>query len=358
MYESIKNNIIYDIKLFNNSLIRFLIIILIVSIVIKSLVLFLVTILLLIQTLGSKIPNIELSTYKKYKVIKISNRKNRIFHFYSNPFNILIYPIIYLLNLCQIKTFNITKSFIRTIAYNNSYSVIRYPTSFIIPDKCILLINHSWVLNQDIINMFQTLLLFPDHRYIVITRNVYTNIKILQLIGNKIGNTIYQQYTITPDNKDIDIYQDIYNFVSNNKKVVVFIFPEGNVYRTTSVKKYNVNKEYIDNFEIYDNRCFKYKKGAFIMSLMNQIPIIHSIFYSPVPNYDYNTIKIKHINHIGTKFYHPYLYPNVINQNSSFDIKNFIDINHDYIQLYMKQTEQKFYKRYIETLVESHKFNI
>jgi len=208
--------------------------------------------------------------------------------------------------------------------------------------------------------MFQTLLLFPDHRYIVITRNVYTNNKILQLIGNKIGNTIYQQYIITSENKDIGIYQDIYQYVSNNKKVVVFIFPEGDVYRTSAIKKYDINQENIDN-EIYDNRCFKYKKGAFIMSLMYQIPVIHTIFYSPISNINYNTIKIKHINHIGTKFYHPYLYPDIMSRNSSFessDIRTFIDINHDYIQLYMKQTEQKFYKRYIETLVESHKFNI
>ncbi len=92
---------------------------------------------------------------------------------------------------------------------------------------------------------------------------------------------------------------------------------------------------------------------------MYQIPVIHSIFYSPVPNINYNTIKIKHINHIGIKFYHPYLYHMSINSSfESSDIRTFIDINHEYIQDYMKQTEQKFYKRYIETLVESHKFNI
>ena len=383
MYESIKKNIIYDINLFYNSIIKFLIILAVIisvgyRLISSELIPFYIAtvtiiIILLIKTIIDKNNSLNIkinlsTTSDSYQVIKIFNKKNIKHIFYDNSFNIFIYPIIYLLNLGQIKMYNIMKTFIRTISYNNNYSVIRYPNSFIVPDKCIVLLNHSWILNQDITNIYQSLLLFPEHRYIIITRNIYTNNRILQFIGNKIGNTLCQQYIITSDNKDTGIYRDIYEYVSNNKKVVVFIFPEGNVYRTTSIKNYDVNKENIDNFDIYDYKCFKYKKGAFIISLMLQIPIIHSIFYSPIPNYDYNYMnniyKIKHINHLGIKFYNPEI---VMNQDASFDepcelsdvnIKKYIDINYNNIQQYMNKMEQKFYERYIETLLESHNFNI
>jgi 1-acyl-sn-glycerol-3-phosphate acyltransferase len=140
------------------------------------------------------------------------------------------------------------------------------------------------------------------------------------------------------------IYQDIKNIIDNNKKIIIIIYPEGNIKRTCNIN-YDINKPNIDNFEIIEEKCFNYKKGAFEMSMMNNVPILQTIFYSPMPNYKYNFFNkeydIKHINHIGINVY------NFQKFKKGITVEN-----------YRKTMEKLFKKRYIETLIKAHRFNI
>ena len=113
---------------------------------------------------------------------------------------------------------------------------------------------------------------------------------------------------------------------------------------------YYINQQKINNFNIIEDNCFNYRKGSFVLALMNSIPIIQTICYSPMPdnNYNYfnNEYKIKHINHIGVKILKAYYY------------KSNSELTDSYIENYRKKLESIFKKQYIKTLLSAHKFNI
>jgi 1-acyl-sn-glycerol-3-phosphate acyltransferase len=226
----------------------------------------------------------------------------------------------------------------RTLIYHKTNIVIKYPKNINIPNKFILLLNHTHINYDDYTHIFITLLLFPDHKYVIITNNSCN--KFLKKFGFLFG-----QYIIK-DDKSI-LYEDMSNFIKNNEKIVIIIFPEGNIKRTCSFKNYNINQKNINDFSIIEGRCFNYKKGAFIISLMNKIPILPAIFYSPMPNNNYtyfNKIyKIKHINHIGINIF-----------NNNIDPKG----NINDVEEYRLKMEKIFKKRYINVLLNANKYNI
>jgi 1-acyl-sn-glycerol-3-phosphate acyltransferase len=159
----------------------------------------------------------------------------------------------------------------------------------------------------------------------------------------------------------------MYNYIKNNDKIILIILPEGNSIKKNSHN--NLNQKNISNFNISHNKnCFNYKKGAFIMSLMSNIPVLHGIFYSPLPDYkytiNYNNQKlehnIKHINHSGIKIYKPEIYSEKIpftKELTDENILSYIDENNVHIEKYRSIMEQKYVNRYFETLEESHKYN-
>jgi hypothetical protein len=175
----------------------------------------------------------------------------------------------------------------------------------------------------------------------------------------------FDQYIIYNVN---DFYQDMNKYISSNEKIIIVIYPEGICERKFSVKNYDINQENINNFNIIENKCFNYKKGAFVLSLMNSIPVIQTISYSPMPNYNYNyfdkNYSIKHINHLGIKILKPYYKHLPINElsNSMRQVasqsEDYIQENSESIENYRQTMETKFRKRYIETLLSAHKFNI
>ena len=104
---------------------------------------------------------------------------------------------------------------------------------------------------------------------------------------------------------------------------------------------------------------------------MNSIPVQLSIFYLPVPDYTHTYFnkqyQIKHINHLGINLSKPVyykLYPKYkidnynYNLSNESDILNYIEKNSNSIENYRQIMEKKFRKKYIETLLSAHKFNI
>ena len=195
----------------------------------------------------------------------------------------------------------------RTLGCKNSFSVLQYHKSFEnkLPNKCILLLNHTHIDNSDYIPIFLLLSLFPEYKYITITSDKYKKCnkkmqKYLYILGKELGG----QYIIYDTN---DFYRDMTKHISSHEKIIIIIYPEGMCKRTNSLKNYDINQENINNFNIIENNCFNYHKGAFVLALMNSIHVIQSISYSPMPNYNYNyfnkNYSINHINHLGVKIF-------------------------------------------------------
>ena len=365
MLEDIKKNILNEINIYYNTIIKFLLILIIIlqfnrtenTLIYIGLI---VIIIIKIIINKKKIISVETKTTKKYNIIKISNNKrNKIHILYKNIFSCIMFPI-YLMNLKTNITENI-KKYIRTDSYNKSYSVIRYSLTSVLPDKCIIILNHTFIDNHDYLNISLLLLLFPNHKHIGITHNKSSN-KLVKKT-TYMGKILVDLYTI--DNNNINaMYRDISNEIKNNDKVLIVIYPEGIIKRTTNIKNYEITAD-IENFNVIENKCFNYKKGAFVLALMNDIPIIQGIFYAPMPNYKYKYFDkeydIKHINHIGVKLYNKYQSKKSFAFNKELTDNNIIDYiesNSKQIERFRYIMEEKFKKRYIETLVESHKFNI
>jgi hypothetical protein len=362
----IKSLILHDFNIYYNSIITFILILIVIAINLQLFdLLYIFIILIYINKIKkNKIKSIINSIYcnETHEIVKISNLSMKPHLFYTNKYILPIYPILCLFNKHFLEN---TKIFVRLIAYNNNNIILRYPINFIqsIPDKCIMIINHGWLKRQYITNIFISLLLFPKHKYVICTGSMNITNKLKKKLGELSGKIIWGQYFLNKNK--ISIFQDIYNMIQNNNKIIILIFPEGN--NSMSIdSNYNLMQHNIENFNIYDMNCNNYRCGPFIMSLMSNIPIIQTIFYMPMPNYNYvhnNNIKymnyyIKHINHIGVKLYHMTSYDiNIPFNDKLTDITKYIDENSFHIEKYRKIMEDYFHERYIETLIESHKFN-
>ncbi len=350
MFDIIKDTIEDDLIFKNKTEIIFLLVFLIFLYFTRKHFLFMNTLYKIIVLLYKKSNdiNINLKKFEKFEVVQISNNTNNKFYNYriNNDFSLSIINIIRFVKIAFIIMFNhkfikinnIIQKVLRLETYNQVYSVIKYPNNFKqkIPDKFILLINHTHI--YDDVHIGLNLSLFPDHEYVLIVKDWFKN----DLI-NKISHKLLNFYHI----KDAEsMYSDINKILNNNKKIIIIIFPEGILkIRTTNITNYDINKPSIENFKIIEEKCFNYKKGAFHLSIMNNIPILQTIYYSPMPNYKYNFFgkeyDIKHINHIGINIYKFQKFKKGIT-----------------IENYRKTMEKLFRKRYINTLINAHRFNI
>jgi 1-acyl-sn-glycerol-3-phosphate acyltransferase len=339
IYDNIINTINNDLDFVNKTNIIFLLILLILFYYLKKDNYFILTIINIIKKIRNPLKiNVVKKDDEDNEIIQIFDKMNISNQIFNPKILINKLPFIELIKMCLInikikskKTFEI---FMRTLLYDNSFSIIKYSKKIKnIPDKFIILLNHTHIDYNDLSHVYLLLSLFPEHNHCVITNDKYKVIK-------KYASAFFNQYVI---NKET-IYQDISKIINDNKKIIIIIFPEGNIKRICNTN-FDINKPNIDNFEIIEERCFNYKKGAFIMSMMNNVPILQTIFYSPIPNYNYNyfgkTYEIKHINHIGINVY------NFQKFKKGITVEN-----------YRKTMEDLFKKRYINTLINAHKFNI
>ncbi len=343
IYDNIIKTIDSDLDFVNKTNIIFLLVLLILFYFLKRSNYFILTIFSIIKKIKNNTnkPLITKMEDNNSDIIQISNNiniSNQIF----NP-NIILNKLqfielikMFLINL-EIKSHKIVEIFMRTNCYNNSFSVIKYSKKIKnIPDKFIILLNHTHINYDDFTHIELLFMLFPEHKHCIITNNKYT-------FFEKIKNLFFNQYVI---NKDT-IYDDIAKIINDNKKIFIIIYPEGNIKRTISNNKciFNINNPIIKNFEILEEKCFNYKKGAFEISIRNNIPILQTIFYSPMPNYKYKFFDkeydIKHINHIGINVY------NFQKFKKGTSVEN-----------YRKTMENLFKKRYIDTLINAHRFNL
>lgn len=340
IYDNIIKTIDSDLDLVNKTNIIFLLIILILFYFLKRDNYFILTIISIIKKIKNKSdkPLITKKEDNDTEIIQISNKRNRTYILKKNVYSLLQYFKLCILNLDK-KPIDMTNIFIRTLSYENTYSVIRYSKKIKnIPDKFVLLLNHTHLIHDDYTHIYLNLMLFPEHTYCIITNNNICNkYKILE----KLKNVFYYQYSIK--NKET-IYQDITDIINKHKKIIIIIYPEGYSFRKCSLDYYDINKPNIQNFEIIEEKCFNYKKGAFEISISNNIPILQTIFYSPMPNYKYKYFgkeyEIKHINHIGINIY------NFQKFKKRITVEN-----------YRKTMENLFKKRYIDTLINAHRFN-
>jgi 1-acyl-sn-glycerol-3-phosphate acyltransferase len=357
MFEIIKKNIENDFIFMNRTNVIYLLINLLFLHYTKKHIFFLITILKIIKILNESKFDIDINKKiydDKFEVTQISNKTQNIsFQLYNNKIELLIFVGMIILNYGYSVPTNVSKVFMRNLTYDKSYSVIKYPKNFYknIPDKFVLLLNHTHINYDDYAHIFLLLLLFPNHKYVITTNNacnnnININNKTIEKFLNILGTKVFGQYVI----KDDSIYNDIQNIIKKNDKIIIIIFPEGNIKRTTNIKKYDINVPNIDNFQIIEEKCFNYKKGAFKISLMNNIPILPTVLYSPMPNNKYKFLdkeyEIKHINHIGINIF------NFIDYKKS---NNDIDLS---IEKYRLRMEKIFHDRYIDTLINGHKNNI
>jgi hypothetical protein len=341
IYDNIISSINNDLQFINKTNIIYLLVLLVFFYYLKKNKYFILTVFNLINKLYNDIKlNINKIEESTSYIIQISNLKNinRIYVSKNNFSSIFKYIKTCLLNL-HIKPINITDKFLRTLSYENTYSVIKFTKKIKnIPDKFIILLNHTHIKYDDYSHLALLLMLFPDHKYCIITNNNICNqYKILE----KFKNVFYYQYGIKNNN---NIYEDITKIINNDKKIIIIIYPEGYSFRNCNMNDYDINIPNIDNFQITEEKCFNYKKGAFIMSIMNNIPLLQTIFYSPMPDYDYNYFnkiyKIKHINHIGINIYNFIKFKKGVNY-----------------ERYRSKMEKLFHQRYINTLLLAYKYN-
>ena len=187
-------------------------------------------------------------------------------------------------------------------------------------------------------------------------------IKILKLFG------MYLEYYYCIDDNSI-LYVDMCEFINSNEKCCIIMFPEGKITRFSTPKNLNPNIKNCKEFNIIENNCFDYKKGAFVMSLLFKIPIVQTIIYNSCPNFHYNYFNkkyyIKHINHRGSiiykyithnkhRIYSKIKIPNIINAEN---IEKFITNNSIPIEKLRKVYQKKFISRYIRSLKNAHKNN-
>ena len=310
----------------------------------------------------------------KYKIIRIKNSK-------KIKRNIIVLIIKYLLLLSNFNIYKDHKS-INIFFLNQSYSnlVFRIPKNMVFPNKFILLLNHSinyMTIDNYIISTYRKIV--SDYKFCIIT-NMTSLIKITNT------DSFYFIKGIAVEK----IYQDIFNIINTNSKIVIIIIPEG-VSPKCNIA-YN-NEENMPNFNIINkdehipedkhlnnkkssgigslriatskkNKLFNYQRGAFAMSLMSNIPVCHGILYTPMPNYKYTlshknlVVNIKHINHSGIKFYKPEIYSKKIPfKLSNGNILKYINENNVHIEKYKSIMEQKYITRYFETLKEEYKYN-
>ncbi len=345
MFNEIKKNIYNDLYIINKSNKLLILILLILYYYTKKNIIF-IFILYLLKNNNNINININLIEDLNNNIIQISNNNENVFNTrYINVYIMLKYIWTCVCNF-NINPKYISQTHMRYFLYKKTNIIMKYPKNINIniPDKFLLLVNHPQIIHEDN-SIFMPLLLFPEHKYVIITNNKHSK------ISQKLGSYTFGQYIIK-DDKSL-LYEDMSNLIKNNKKIIIIIFPEGNIKRTVSIKNYDINQPKIDNFSIIEEKCFNYKKGAFIISLMNNIPILPCILYSPMPNNKYTYFdkiyKIKHINHIGINIFNFYNYKKKIPFNN---------INEDDIEKYRSNMEIKFIKRYINVLLNAHKYNI
>jgi hypothetical protein len=315
----------------------------------------------------------------KYKIIRIKNSRK------INKNNHLVLIMKFLLLLSNFNIYKQHKS-IDIFFLNQSFSdvIFRIPKNMVFPNKFILLFNHtinSETIDNNMISIYRKIV--PDYKFCIIT-----NIK---LIFKKITNT--DSFYFIKGIAMKKIYQDIFNIINTSSKIIIFIIPEG-ISPECNIK-YN-NEENMPNFNIINkdgniskdehlnnknnrflrslriatpnkkNKLFNYRAGAFVMSLMSNIPVCHGILYTSMPNYKYTLShknlehNIKHINHSGIHFYKPEIYSKKIpftKELTDENILQYIDENKDHIEKYRSIMEQKYITRYFDTLVEAHKYN-
>jgi hypothetical protein len=361
MIHPIEQTIKTDIYIYDLTIIKLLIII---SLFVKNIIIYLLAVIYLLYYFVNK-TKIKIKIYKnsKYEIISIYNNKNILKNIRTEKYRCVFILIFYLLNISKHKCILLTQVYFRNYNYNYTNIIIRYPLKMIIPNKLILLLTHANNFN-DLNHMSLILTLYKDHKKLIISRNIYGKNKMIQKIGCAFGNIIGGQYIITDENKTVTLYKDISQFIQNNDKVVVLIFPEGRLKsRHTNSKNTDNNVKDIKDFKINEDNCYNYRRGAFILSLMNSIPVQLSIFYLPVPNYNHiidKEYKIKHINHLGIRILKPqHYYAHIgLTELTDSNILNYIDNNNNHIENYRSQMESIFKKQYIKTLLSAHKFNI
>ncbi len=346
IYDNIIKTIESDLDFVNKTNIIFLLILLIFFYYLKRDNYFVLTIISIIKKINNK--SNELKIIKKEEeeadIIQISNNiniSNQIFNpnIISNKLEFIELIKMLLINF-KTKLHKNVEIFMRTHCYNSSFSVIKYSKKIKnIPNKFIILLNKTHINNDYITHIKLLCMLFPDHKHCIITNNNFK--KHEHPLFEDIKHLIFNKYLINGDN----IYNDITNILNDNEKIFIIIFPEGNIKRTILNYNFDINTPNNDNFKIIEKECFNYKNTAFEISIMNNIPILQTIFYSPIPNYKYTYFNkeydIKHINHIGINVY------NFQKFKKGITVEN-----------YRKTMEELFRKRYIETLINAHKFNI
>ena len=139
--------------------------------------------------------NITESYEQDYSVIKISNNITNIQNnFLTKKYYILILIIHIIMNHINTHTDKISGVFVRTLSYPRSKIVIRYDNYYNthVPNKFVLLLNHTFVDNDDYTHLFQTISLFPDHKYVVITSAKFN--KYINNIMAFFGSHLFCQY--------------------------------------------------------------------------------------------------------------------------------------------------------------------
>jgi hypothetical protein len=356
-----------DYNLYNNKFVKLLLIIIIIllySSIEYYIYYIFIIILIIIKIKIKKRFNIVTDTSKKYNIIKISNDRKR-------NLNVNIYRKKYILGLCLILS-NIKKTLFQNLtkfSLTHNYLVIQYAKKLDteIPDKCIIICNHAYN-SHDWINLSLLTYIFPHHKCIIVVKanNIIEKMKKNNIIDIKFVENfcVNVGFFNLNDNNRKNFYEKIYNIFNKHKKIILIIFPEAKSRYITEINQ-DSNTQNVDVFNITETGCYNYRNGAFILSLMMDVPIIPVHFYIPVPNhtmtsYDNTIVKIKHINHIGIKIFKPYYHTKknkFINEYNYENIEQYILENKVDIENYRSNMETFFRNNYIKTLINAHVFN-
>jgi len=256
---------------------------------------------------------------------------------------------------------SLTNDFFFISSYAEKYSNI-YIKNYNkhLPDKFILLCNHDYK-ESDLYTIFYFINKFlSTHKIkIIVGRGFAKTIYFFKLLG------INPDFFHVIDNNINNFYINMNYFVKNNDKCCIIIFPEGSITRYSIPKNINPNTTKCDNFNVIENNCFIYKKGAFVLNYLLGIHVVQSVLYNSCPNFIYTYFGkkyyIKHINHRGMIIFKY----NKLNKKKIHETKitnEFVDRiifkKKNKIEKKRLKFQNKFINKYIKVILNSHKHNL